>query len=199
MPDNRRAREVGVAGVCRILGRLLPFYSTSVDPLLFHPRPRRATHSPPLPIQFWYGAAHPIPPRLPIATRSTSPKSCYPFLRTVPYLISPTLRTVRGQIPRDRSLVCLSRSLPPVFYNPFVSGAPLRSVRGLLCSHHPREGSRGASLGNEEKRKKKAAISIPIGARAFDPPSRSFFLSSFLGFLCIFTSEGPTIPRGNIL
>ena len=57
------------------LGRFLPFHSTSVNPLLFHfATPTSPLHS------IMYGSAHPIPPRLPIATRSTTPESCYPFL-----------------------------------------------------------------------------------------------------------------------
>ena len=76
-------------GGCRIfkersmLGRFLPFHSTSVNPLLFH----FATPGHPS-IQFWYGAAHPIPPRL--RDRDQKPEPKYPLSLPLPCPLSLT-------------------------------------------------------------------------------------------------------------
>ena len=66
-----------------MLGRFLPFHSTSVNPLLFH----FATPGH-LSIQFSYGAAHPIPPRL--RDRDQKPDPKYPLSLPLPCPLSLT-------------------------------------------------------------------------------------------------------------
>jgi len=166
-----------------VLGRFLPFHSTSVNPLLFH----FATPGH-LSIQFWYGAALPIPPRLTIATRSLTPDIRYPFLCCLRYLsptlsrlVGPTIRTVREQawgiLPVADNHHCLDG---PSFSEPPVA----------LCSRVP--GSCSGAKACRDK-KQKAGISVPTDAQALDRPGL------FLNFQHIFTSERPTVPRGNIV
>ena len=101
-----------------------------------------------------YGAAHPIPPRLPIATRSTTPKSCL----SLP-VDRPLSHTLSGPC-MDRSLEIATSFVYRVVHthhkslfseNPLVSELP--SARESHCSNDLTKGL-GGSLGNLEKKEK---------------------------------------------